>query len=294
MRIVFIGTVEFSRESLSRCLSAGANVVGVVTRQSSSFNTDFADLVPLASKYRLPIHLATDVNTKDSLDWIRDKTPDVIFCFGWSSLLKAAVLSIPPLGVVGFHPAELPHNRGRHPLVWALALGLKRTASTFFYMDDSADSGDILSQEPVSIVYADDARSLYDKVIATALDQIESFLPLLANGTAPRVRQDHKLSNTWRKREERDGCIDFRMSSRAVYYLVRALTRPYIGAHILQGEQEIRVWRAREVPCELENMEPGRVLEVNREGVLVKCGEGAILLVECEFAQLPRIGDYVG
>lgn len=293
MRIVFIGTVEFSRESLSRCLNLEANVVGVVTRQSSTFNTDFADLEPLANKYDIPLLFATDVNTQESLDWIRNKNPDVIFCFGWSSLLKTEILSIPPLGVVGFHPAALPRNRGRHPLVWALALGLKRTASTFFFMDDSADSGDILSQESVPIDYEDDARSLYDKVTAIALTQIDTFLPRLAAGNAPRVQQDHKLSNSWRKRGRDDGCLDFRMSSRAVYNLVRALARPYPGAHLRHGEQEIRVWKAREVPCELKNLEPGKVLVADREGVLVKCGEGAIQLTEHEFSQLPKPGDYL-
>ena len=83
------------------------------------------------------------------------------------------------------------------------------------------------------------------------------------------------------------------MSSRAVYNLVRALARPYPGAHLRHGEQEIRVWKAREVPCELKNLEPGKVLVADREGVLVKCGEGAIQLTEHEFSQLPKPGDYL-
>ena len=293
MRIVFIGTVEFSRDALSRCLNLKANVVGVVTRQSSIFNTDFADLAPLATKYDIPVLSAKDINTQESLAWIKEKRPDVIFCFGWSSLLKAEILSIPPLGVVGFHPAALPRNRGRHPLVWALALGLKHTASTFFFMDDSADSGDILSQESVPITYEDDARSLYDKVTNIALTQIDAFLPRLASGNATRVSQDHQQSNSWRKRGYEDGCIDFRMSSRAVYNLVRALAKPYFGAHLQQGKEDVKVWKAREVDYELGNLEPGKVLAVEKDGVLVKCGEGAILLTEHEFAQLPKPGDYL-
>ena len=59
--------------------------------------------------------------------------PDIIFCFGWSRLIKEELLKIPKKGVVGYHPAMLPKNRGRHPLIWALALGIKTTGSTFFH-----------------------------------------------------------------------------------------------------------------------------------------------------------------
>ena len=88
----------------------------------------------------------------------------MIFCFGWSSLLKERVLNIPPMGVIGYHPAKLPENRGRHPLIWAIALGLENSASTFFFMDKGADSGDILSQVDFNISYQDDAQSVYQKV----------------------------------------------------------------------------------------------------------------------------------
>jgi methionyl-tRNA formyltransferase len=293
MRIVFIGTVEFSRTALSRCLSRKADVVGVVTRRSSAFNTDFADLEPIAAKNNIPLLFTTDVNTQESLAWIRGRDPDVIFCFGWSSLLNTEVLSTPPLGVIGFHPAALPQNRGRHPLIWALALGLEHTASTFFFMDDSADSGDILSQAPIPIAYEDDARSLYNKVTDIALTQIDTFLPSLASGNAPKLEQDHKLSNTWRKRTKADGRIDFRMSSRAIYNLVRALAEPYPGAYLLNGGEELKVWKSSEIDCKLDNIEPGKVLVAHSDGVLVKCGVGAILLIKHEFAQLPKSGDYL-
>ena len=78
---------------------------------------------------------------------------------------------------MGYHPASLPENRGRHPIIWALALGLKKSASTFFFMEEGADDGDILSQKEFEILYEDDAKSLYEKVTDMALNQIEDFLP---------------------------------------------------------------------------------------------------------------------
>ena len=293
MRILFIGTVEFSRNTLLRCISHKANIVGIITRQRSPINSDFASLVPIASKYSIPIECTTDINDKKTIDWIKDKRPDYIFCFGWSTLLRSDLLSIPRLGVVGFHPSALPKNRGRHPLVWALALGLKETASTFYFMDSSADSGDLLSQEIVPITYEDNARSLYNKVTEIAMSQIDSILPMLFSGIVPKISQDHHLSNFWRKRSHEDGRIDFRMSSRSIYNLIRSLSEPYPGAHIRQGQNEIIVWNASEIDCMFNNIEPGKVLTINKDGILVKCGEGAILLTDHEFREPPKLGDYL-
>jgi methionyl-tRNA formyltransferase len=105
-------------------------------------------------------------------------------------LIKKELLELAPMGIVGYHPAKLPENRGRHPLIWALFLGMKQSASTFFFMDEGADSGDILSQVDFEILENDDARSLYNKVIDIALLQIEDFLPKLQNKTYDRIKQD--------------------------------------------------------------------------------------------------------
>jgi methionyl-tRNA formyltransferase len=131
---------------------------------------------------------------------------------------------------------EITKNRGRHPLIWALALGLKESASTFFFMDEGADTGDILSQVNFEINYQDDARNLYDKVVEMALIQIEGFIPALEKDTYTRIKQNEKESNSWRKRNELDGEINFRMNSRSIYNLTRVLTRPYVVAHIKFNE----------------------------------------------------------
>ena len=150
MRILFIGAVEFSAQMLHELIETSANIVGVCTQAESRVNSDHVDLAPLAKTMCIPVRYIQDINDSDTLAWIRVCAPDVIFCFGWSRLIQKPLLSIPKLGVIGFHPAALPANRGRHPLVWPLALGLNETASTFFFMDEGADSGDILSQVKVS------------------------------------------------------------------------------------------------------------------------------------------------
>lgn len=132
MRILFIGCVKSSELFLRSLLEYGAEVAGVITKQESKINADFVDLSEICKEYKIDFLYVKNVNDDSAKDYMRSKKVDLILCLGWSQLLDSEVLSIPRLGSIGFHPAALPHNRGRHPIIWALALGLEKTASTFF------------------------------------------------------------------------------------------------------------------------------------------------------------------
>jgi methionyl-tRNA formyltransferase len=282
MRIVFIGAVEFSFKALRHLISLEAQIVGVCTLKASEFNADHVDLRPLSEAHAIPSFYVEDINSNETLDWIRDKSPDIIFCFGWSRLIKQDLLLLSPLGIVGFHPAALPANRGRHPIIWALVLGVESTASTFFFMNNGADSGDILSQEEIIIGNHDDARTLYDKVVQTAMVQITKFLPQLAKGTFPRIKQNESLANVWRKRGYADGQIDWRMSAQSIHNLVRGLGLPYAGAHFLLDGKEIKVWKTAVILDAKKNYEPGKVIPCTIGSVVIKCGIDAIELLDTE------------
>ena len=243
----------------------------------------------------IPIFYRTKDNQDEIISFINSKNPDIIYCFGWSHILPKNILSIPKHGVIGFHPAELPNNRGRHPIIWALFLGLKQTASTFFIMDEGADTGDIISQEKIKII-EDNAFSLYNKIINVALKQIVSFsLELETKGCVfDKIKQDNTEGNSWRKRTKNDGKIDFRMTSRAILNLVNALSRPYVGAHIEFQEEEVKVWEVKEEETINKlNHEPGKVLEIDGSDLIVKTYDGSIRITDHEFNHLPLKGQYL-
>jgi len=293
MKILFIGTVKFSLKLLERLISLDANIVGVCTKKSFDFNSDFSDLTPICKESNIPYIYVDDINSTKNIKWIKELSPDIIFCFGWSNLIKEELISIPPLGIVGYHPAKLPQNRGRHPLIWALVLGLEKSASTFFFMDDKADSGDIILQEEFEILDTDDASKLYNKVLGIALKQVELLVFQLRTKSYTRFEQNHKLSNNWRKRNYLDGSIDFRMSSKAIYNLVRGLSKPYIGASIKYNNQDIKIWKVQVVDINLKNIEYGKVLSILNDTITVKTYDGAIKLLEHEFKTLPTVGKYL-
>lgn len=294
MRTIFIGTVQFSRDCLAHLIARGAAPIGVITRRAAPANADFAPLGPLCRAAGIEIHYSDDVNSEATLDWVRRMVPELIFCLGWPRLLRAELLHIPPRGVIGYHPTLLPQNRGRHPIIWALALGLRETGSTFFYMDETADSGDIVSQRPLVIGPDDDAGSLYRRLTEIALSQLDDLVPRLADGTAPRMPQDCTAATTWRKRTAADGRIDWRMPAKSIHNLVRALAPPYPGATVPRPKGDQVVWRTRvdqfDVP---HDAEPGKVLAVHSGEIVVKAADGAIALVRHELDPVPVAGEYL-
>ncbi|MFX4263255.1 formyltransferase family protein [Pelotomaculum propionicicum] len=296
MNILFIGCVKSSYVLLEKLLINNKNICGVVTKKESNFNADYEDLIPLCEKYNIEIEYTNDINDDKTIKFIKDKNPDIIYCFGWSQLLKKQVINIPKLGVVGFHPTKLPNNKGRHPVIWTLVLGLTDTASTFFMIDEAVDNGEIVSQYSIKVDLHDDANDLYNKILLVAGHQVIEFTEQFENNKVNFIKQNQLNTNTWRKRTKEDGKIDFRMSALNIYNLVRGLTKPYVGAHLVFEGKEYKVWRCevvKDVKEEYSNIEFGKVLQVySPTSFLVRSGKDLIKIIDCDETDL-KVGDYL-
>lgn len=296
LRIFFIGCVKSTAYILKELIKSGVKPIGVITKQSSSYNSDFEDLTPICVAEGIPYHYVKNVNDSDSIDFVKSCKPDIIYCFGWSQLLKKELLSIPTKGCIGFHPAELPYNKGRHPIIWALALGLKETASSFFIMDEMADNGAIVSQKKITINDDDTALTLYNKILKVAGEQAIAFTKDFENNNVRLVPQSDIIGNSWRKRSAKDGLIDWRMSCEAIHNLVRALTRPYPGAQFSINGIFKTVWKSeiiKDSNSKLQNIESGKILKVvSPTEFYVKAYDGVIHILECEAVNLKE-GDYL-
>ena len=293
MRTVFIGTVNLSEALLLKLLALDTDVVGVCTLETSSSNSDHCDLSSVATQYNLPWRYTPDINSSDNVDWIKGLSPDLICCFGWSTVLKKPLLRLPELGTLGFHPSALPANRGRHPIIWALALGLEQTGSTFYWIGEGIDDGNIVSQEVVNIATTDDAKSLYDKITILAVQQLASLVPLIKDGGYPGSKQDEQRATYWRKRNYNDGQIDWRMSAVSIHNLVRALTRPYPGAHFRFADVDYKVWSTSLVTDVPNAAEPGKVLDIGDSGLVIKCGLDGLYLSDISPSLNIKVGVYL-
>lgn len=294
MKAIGIGCVAFSYATIDHfARQPGIELAGIVTKRRSPFNADFRSLEPLAREHGVPCYLADDGDADALAGWMRGLGADVGLCTGWPALLRAGVLRSTARGIIGFHPTALPKNRGRHPIVWTLALGLPETAATFFFLDAGADSGDVIDQRTVPVSDDDDAATLYLKITATALVQLSAIARGLVAGTLTATPQDETQANVWRKRGAADGRIDWRMSARAVRNLVRALTHPYAGAHCVARGADVKIWKVEHAGSGCAHYEPGKVLVSAAGELVVQCGDGALSIVEHEFPLVPAPGSYL-
>lgn len=300
MRIVIIAAVEFGLAGLHCLVQLPAvKVVGVIGSNQPQRYSDYADLCAAAQDYGIA-HMATDnINSARVLDWVRQQDAQVIFCLGWSELIKTPLLQATPLGIVGSHPSLLPNNPGRHPLIWAKVLGLKESGLSFFAIDEGADSGALLAQGRFTIDFEDTAHDLYQKMLKLSDQLLPSVVEVLQKQLkAPQIspglvntasskaspkplNQAAIAGNLWRKRSAKDGHIDWRMSTTAIVNLVRALSPPYPGATFSYGGQSYILWAVTPVPLpdDLDH-EPGKVLAIVADKPLIKTYDGCVHLVE--------------
>jgi len=111
---------------------------------------------------------------------------------------------------------------------------------------------------------------------------MKEFLPQLSERNFKQIPQSQDIANIWRRRGIADGKIDWRMSSQSIHNLVKGLAKPYVGAHFLLDGSEIKVWKTAVIADKYDNIEPGKVLEKLAHAIIVKCGQGSIVLLHTE------------
>ena len=296
-RYVFIGSVEYSAHCLRALLSMNINIFDIMCpyKESAKFNSDYFDLGEVAKEFGRSVYYFRKI--QDETEHIKEKRPDVILVLGLSQIIPKHILDIPTIGCIGSHPALLPSNRGRHPIIWTLANGLARSGITLFWIDEGVDSGDIWRQKEFDVDISDNASSVYEKVKELSVEILSENLPDLERGIVKRVRQYNSKANYWRKRSYKDGEIDWRMSSKRIFDLVRALTTPYIGAHFIYKNKEVKIWKVEFVLDEdinkYINIEPGKVISLEGNHLIIKTGDGLVKIINHEFEELPFVGEYL-
>lgn len=282
LRIALAGSVGSSRLTLQALLRHRANVVGVLelVPDDPSAVSGFVRLNDVAAEANVPCVGFQNINAPEIVAQVREWQPDLLFVVGLSQIVKPELQSVPKLACVGFHPTMLPRGRGRAPVAW-LVLDATAGAANFFVMDEGADSGPILVQEPFDVSVDDDAASVTTK-LEQAIDRaLDRWLPELLAGEWNPQPQDESLATYHGKRAPEDGWIDWNKSAREIDALIRAAGRPHPGAFTFLKDRKLLVWRA-----ELDATTPfrgvvGRVLLNDaRRGLLVQTGDGLIWLSE--------------
>ena len=278
-RVIFVGAVHEAVPALGALLGSGADIAEVVTlpAERSASTSGFVDLEPLATARGVAVRRCVDINSTDSVRHVRELRPDLIVVTGWTRLLSAELLGVPPRGVIGFHASLLPRYRGRAPVNWAILRGETVTGNTMMYLDAGTDTGDIVDQQIVPITPGDTCASVYARVGEAGADMLRRHLPALLDGTASRRPQGPADGPPLPKRSPEMGITDWNRPARAVHDWIRALTRPYPGAFTFIAGRKLMLW-ASAVGGACARQPAGEVLGYDKDGVRVATADGALVL----------------
>ena len=292
MRVALAGAVDVSKTTLEALLASELEVVGVLglePRRPQSV-VGYQALAPTAEEGGVPYAGFQKLNDDTVVRVLRGWAPDLLFVVGLSQIVGPELLSLPTHGCVGFHPTRLPDGRGRAPVPWIILTG-RHGAATFFMMDDGADTGPILVQEPFEVADGDYAEDVHDKINVTVKAGMATLCNRLAAGNLDSTPQDESAATTYGRRGPEDGLIDWSLPAEDIARLVRATSRPYPGAFCLTDAGKIVLWRAVAVDDKSLFAVPGTVMRNDRSGVLVQAGQGQLLATELEtrFDEEPRL-----
>ncbi len=186
-------------------------------------------------------------SVKGKEDTVKELNPDLIIVAGWSELIPDALLSVPSMGCIGFHPAKLPYDRGRSVLAWQIENGSKETGLTMFRYSDYPDGGDILAQEIIPIRHEDYINDILDKIDDATYNIMRAYFPLLRTGRLVARKQKLEEGSFHRLRGEKDSIINWNNNTDDIYNKIRAISHPYPGAIAEIDGKRILVWRSEEI-----------------------------------------------
>ncbi|MCK9237703.1 MAG: methionyl-tRNA formyltransferase [Thiopseudomonas sp.] len=284
-RIVFAGTPEFAAQHLQALLDSQHQVVAVYTQPDRPAGRGqklvASPVKQLALAHDIPVLQPQNLRTEEAQPTLAAFKADLMVVVAYGLILPQVILDTPRLGCINSHASLLPRWRGAAPIQRAIEAGDAETGVTVMQMEAGLDTGPMLLKVATPIADNDTGGRLHDRLAAMGPPAVlETIAQLLAGTAQPTIQQDeqatyaHKLSK---------GCafIDWQQPAQVIERAVRAF-HPWPISHTLLGETSIKVHAAQVVE---QQGTPGSILQVSREGLLVACGQDALLITQM---QLPN------
>ena len=290
MKLIFAGTPEFAAAALAVLIGAGHDIALVLTQPDRPAGRGMK-LTPslvkqLAVQHGLTVLQPATLKDAAVQAQLAAVDADAMIVAAYGLLLPPAVLAIPRLGCLNIHALLLPRWRGAAPIQRALLAGDRETGITSMQMDRGLDTGAMLMCAPLPIADQDTAQTLHDKLAALGASAIVSALRRLEHGALYAQAQDDGVATYAAKLSKAEGLIDWHRSATEIARAVRAFN-PFPVAQARFGGETWRIWQASAV--NRGGGTPGEILRADKDGLLVGCGEGALLLTEIQKAGGKRL-----
>lgn len=288
LKIIFMGTPDFSIPSIEAVYNSGNELIAAVTQPDRPKGRG-KQLAPppikeWAVKRGIPVFQPQKIRgDKDFIDMIAEMGPDLVVTAAFGQILPKAFLDIPRLGCINVHASLLPEYRGASPIQQALIDGKAETGISLMYMDVGMDTGDVILQEKIQIDHDWDAGRLHDELSILGGSVLARGLKLFEEGRPQGTSQDDALATYCSKIDKSMGEINWHDRASTIRNLVRGLT-PWPGAYTFLHGQRLKVWKLEEGVYSTDNKAcPGTVIASDQEkGLLVSCGDGVLRIAKLQ------------
>ena len=291
MRVVFMGTPDFSVPTLEKIIEAGHEVIGVVTQPDKAKGRGKKVLCPpvkeTALAHDLPVYQPRRARDPEFIEEMKALNPDVMVVVAFGQILPKAILDIPKYGCINVHASLLPKYRGAAPIQWAVIRGEKVSGVTTMQMDVGLDTGDMLLKKEVLLDEEETGGSLHDKLSTLGGDLlIETLKKIEAGDIHPEKQDDSQAGEYARMLDKNLGRIDFSMPAVEIERLIRGLN-PWPSAFTSYNGKTMKLWKAKADNC--GQGVPGQVIHVDKNSFTVQTGQGTLQILELQMEGKKRM-----
>lgn len=279
LRVVFMGTPSFAYNVLEKLIE-NTNVVMVVSQPDREKDRKGNIICPPCKKLALSnnIEVFQPLKIKEEYQKILDVKPNIIITCAYGQIIPKEILDYPKYGCINVHASLLPKLRGGAPIHHAIMDGYKETGVTIMYMDTHMDSGDIISSEKIIIDDDITLDELYNKLSILGSNLLIKTLPSIINGTNNRLVQDENKVTFGYNITKEEEHINFNDTINNIHNKIRGLSSTP-GAYTLLNNKRIKVYHSIKTNIK-SNKEPGTIIDINKEGILVSTKDYNIYLTE--------------
>lgn len=286
MKIIFAGTPHFAAIALEALLAQKFTVVAVLTQpdrpSGRGMQLSPSPVKQSALAHGVTVYQPATLKSAEVQQVLAGYAADVMVVAAYGLILPPAVLQLPRHGCLNIHASLLPRWRGAAPIQRAILAGDQETGVTIMQMDAGLDTGAMLLKKSCPITAQDNAQSLHDNLAKLGADAIIEALRLLQQGRLAGVPQEDTQATYAAKLSKAEAQLDWTETATQLACAVRAYNPFPIACATFNGTP-IKIWQAS-ARNELAG-KPGTVLSIEKNGIVVACGKGALCL---EILQRPN------
>lgn len=283
LKVVFMGTPEFSVPVLD-ALIENTDVIAVVTQPDKGNNISPIKKVALNNN----IKLFQPIKIRNEYEDILDLNPDIIVTCAYGQIIPKPILDYPKYGCINIHASLLPKLRGGAPIHRAILEGYDKTGITIMYMDETMDTGDIISMESLDIGDNETVGSLHDRLKILGRDLFMSTLPNIVNESVNRIKQNNEEATYAYNIKREDELIDWNEPSKTIHNKIRGLN-PFPGSYTLLDGKILKIWDAYKSNKVFKGYN-GEIVKLDN-GIHVKTEDGSIVIKTLQLEGKKRL-DY--